>query len=291
MWPRERPEDVHVRGFLLCTAILGLLAADSAWAQSGGAAADSAAPAGAAVPAPPLRRALVEVFTSQGCTACPGAEKYLRYQATPSFQERAVILCWHVDYWDPAGWRDVFGSPANTERQRRYRVKFGMEDLVTPQLVVENEIAKWEELTTKVTAESAHPARLRIGGSATYAKGRIAAEISLEKADPTLTLSASAVALPVLTLARAITRCAGGRNNGKTLDEQFIVLEALDPLPLRDLARQTVRTEFDAPRFLPTNELSVAVLVEDGPGVRTIDSALFPVVEAPAAPTEGKPAK
>ena len=62
-------------------------------------------------------RGVVELFTSQGCSSCPPADKILGKLAI----ERDVLaLGWHVDYWDYLGWKDSFADPSHTERQRRY---------------------------------------------------------------------------------------------------------------------------------------------------------------------------
>ena len=60
---------------------------------------------------------VVELFTSQGCSSCPPADKLLTELADKG---ETLALGWHVDYWDYLGWKDTFGSRANTERQRGY---------------------------------------------------------------------------------------------------------------------------------------------------------------------------
>src|ERR1700730_16755717 len=61
------------------------------------------------------RPAVVELFTSEGCSSCPPAETYIGELA----QRRDVLaLAFHVDYWDDLGWRDRFGLPEAVQRQR-----------------------------------------------------------------------------------------------------------------------------------------------------------------------------
>ena len=67
-------------------------------------------------------RAVVELFTSQGCSSCPPADKILGELA----QDRSVIaLSFPIDYWDYLGWKDTLAGPRNTERQRDYAERFG----------------------------------------------------------------------------------------------------------------------------------------------------------------------
>lgn len=77
--------------------------------------------------------AVVELFTSQGCSSCPVADKYLGELAR---REGVVALAWHVDYWDYLGWRDTLGAPASTERQEAYRRALGNSSKYTPQMII-----------------------------------------------------------------------------------------------------------------------------------------------------------
>ena len=62
-------------------------------------------------------RAVVEIFTSQGCSSCPPADR--AFSAATS-QGGVLGLAWHVDYWDYLGWKDTFSSHAATARQAAY---------------------------------------------------------------------------------------------------------------------------------------------------------------------------
>ncbi|RLP92629.1 DUF1223 domain-containing protein [Micromonospora sp. BL4] len=82
--------------------------------------------------------AVVEMFTSQGCSSCPPAEEVLteierdaRMRGQPVF-----ALGFHVDYWDDLGWPDRFADAAYTARQEAYARAFGTGRLYTPQMVV-----------------------------------------------------------------------------------------------------------------------------------------------------------
>jgi hypothetical protein len=78
-------------------------------------------------------KAVVELFTSQGCSSCPPADAALK-----EFNSSDAILglALHVDYWDRLGWPDTFGSAENTKRQWRYARSLGERQVYTPQAIV-----------------------------------------------------------------------------------------------------------------------------------------------------------
>lgn len=78
-------------------------------------------------------RAVVELFTSQGCSSCPPADKLLGEFAKDS---SIVAMTLPVDYWDYLGWKDTLANPRYSARQRAYARKRGDREVATPQVVV-----------------------------------------------------------------------------------------------------------------------------------------------------------
>ncbi|HEX9859381.1 MAG TPA: DUF1223 domain-containing protein [Paracoccaceae bacterium] len=76
---------------------------------------------------------VVELYTSQGCSACPPADDYL---ATLAANPQVIPLALHVDYWDYIGWKDRFASPRFTDRQKAYAHAVGSRTIYTPQMIV-----------------------------------------------------------------------------------------------------------------------------------------------------------
>lgn len=79
------------------------------------------------------RLVVVELFTSQGCSSCPPADAIL---AELTERDDVLPLALHVDYWDYIGWKDSYGSPAFTRRQRDYARVAGDRTIYTPQMIV-----------------------------------------------------------------------------------------------------------------------------------------------------------
>jgi len=78
-------------------------------------------------------RAVIELFTSQGCSSCPAADKLLsELHADTSL----IPLSLPIDYWDYLGWKDTLAIPSHTARQRAYAQMRGDREIYTPQVVV-----------------------------------------------------------------------------------------------------------------------------------------------------------
>ena len=78
-------------------------------------------------------KAVAELFTSQGCSSCPPADRLVEKLAAGS---DILPLVLPVDYWDYLGWKDTLGSPAHSKRQRAYAARRGDRSVYTPQIVV-----------------------------------------------------------------------------------------------------------------------------------------------------------
>ena len=78
-------------------------------------------------------RAVIELFTSQGCSSCPAADKLAGELARdPSL----IVMSLSVDYWDYLGWKDTLATPGHTNRQRAYSKARGDREVYTPQVVI-----------------------------------------------------------------------------------------------------------------------------------------------------------
>lgn len=106
-------------GWVLCASLIAASGAQTA------AIAQTAS-----LQRPPI---VVELFTSQGCSSCPAADRHLGELAKRS---DLLPLSLHVDYWDYIGWKDPFASSANTERQRGYARTLRQRYVYTPEMVV-----------------------------------------------------------------------------------------------------------------------------------------------------------
>ncbi|SMD34140.1 hypothetical protein SAMN04488029_1864 [Reichenbachiella faecimaris] len=82
--------------------------------------------------------AIVELFTSQGCSSCPSADRLLREAVNAQNENGEVYgLSFHVSYWNRLGWTDPYSSTQYTERQKWYAEKMGLGRIYTPQMIVD----------------------------------------------------------------------------------------------------------------------------------------------------------
>jgi hypothetical protein len=109
------------------------------------------------------RPVVVELFTSQGCSACPPADAFL---AELGARDDVIALALHVDYWDYIGWTDVFADPVHTARQQGYARTGGWRMIYTPQMVVNGRAvavgSKRSEVQAILDRERQRPARVAL---------------------------------------------------------------------------------------------------------------------------------
>lgn len=82
--------------------------------------------------------AVVELFTSEGCSSCPPAEEAVG--RLTGWKKNLYFLCFHVDYWNYLGWKDLYSNPAYTIRQKEYGAIFHLNSIYTPQAIVNGKV-------------------------------------------------------------------------------------------------------------------------------------------------------
>ena len=101
---------------------------------------------------------VVELYTSEGCSSCPPADKWASSLKGTSAKGGVVVQAFHVGYWDYIGWVDRFAAPAYTQRQRGIAAKNNLRGIYTPQAVLDGkDWSRWGS-----TPESREPARANI---------------------------------------------------------------------------------------------------------------------------------
>lgn len=217
---------------------------------------------------------IVELFTSQGCSSCPPADRLLRRLASEA-DSGVVPLSFHVDYWNYIGWTDPFSSAAWSERQSLYARKvFGTGRIYTPQVVVDGEAecvgSDESRLREMIRQARSRPAAGELevtldpeAGTTRLGIG-IGARILESRADGSWDVM---VALFENDL---VTSVARGENSGRQLENSRVVrrLEKAFTMPARAGAEKTGRLEMEVADGWKREKLGVAVFLQDPESMR-----------------------
>jgi hypothetical protein len=164
------------------------------------------------------QNSLIELFTSEGCSSCPPAEKWMSgLKSSPDLWKKIVPIAFHVDYWDRLGWRDRFAKPEFTARQQRYAATWGGDSVYTPGFVVNGK--EWRDWFGGNGAPTA-PTKVGVFRVSLGNDGRLSATFVPEK------LQRRPLALNVALLGNDLqSDVKHGENSGRKLRHDFVVLD------------------------------------------------------------------
>lgn len=169
--------------------------------------------------------AVVELFTSEGCSSCPAAEPVLArlVEEARANGEPIFAIEYHVDYWDEIGWKDPWSSAAFTERQGEYARAWGRTSMYTPEAIVDgqDEMVGSDEdgLRAAIARALDRPATVDVNVARAVATepGSLALDISVTP--PTK----DARALIALVEGTVTSNVTAGENAGQTLHHTNVV--------------------------------------------------------------------
>jgi len=195
---------------------------------------------------------LVELFTSEGCSSCPPADRWLSTLKRDRRLWKSVFpVAFHVDYWDYIGWPDRFAVPRHSHRQREHRRLGNVYSVYTPGFVVAgSEWRGWfDGETLPVSQPNDAPIRMRIQLSDDNGPGQLlAAELNSDEPLPAnLQLHLAVLGMELKTAVRA------GENAGRKLTHDFVALRWYR-WPLKLAASEST---FTTPFRLPTTATKV----------------------------------
>jgi hypothetical protein len=212
--PRHFPELAAMRIPLL---ILSLLASVFI------ASVSDAAPA-CSGHSPAHTVALLELYTSEGCSSCPPADQFVSsLRGTGLGADQVLPLSLHVDYWNDIGWKDPFSSSTFTERQRALSALARSRTVYTPELFVGgHEVRNWPDgIKEAVRKTNAQPARARIAIDQHGAADGLHVEVSGQG-------PAGALLQVALVQNSLVSQVKRGENAGRTLRHDFVARRWFD---------------------------------------------------------------
>jgi hypothetical protein len=222
---------------------------------------------------------LLELFTSEGCSSCPPADRLLEtLDRTHSIAgAEVIVLSEHVDYWDRLGWRDPFSSSQYSARQYDYSRKFRLDGVYTPQLVVDGRIQLVGSDRSGAMAaidRARHEQKIVVAISKVARTGtQVTARIELAAKPPQINARTAALYV-ALADNRDESQVARGENTGLTLAHVAVVRSltqigtiSLDSLFARDV---TVSSQPGA----GTNGLRMVAFLQDPVSGQILGAAL-----------------
>ncbi len=162
--------------------------------------------------------ALIELYTSEGCSSCPSAETWLsRLKESPGLWKDFVPLAFHVDYWDYLGWRDPWASKSFSDRQRAYAKQWRSDSIYTPGFVLNGK--EWRDWSGR--KDGPKPAGMKAGVLKVSASDTNRWQVSF--APPNTDATDYEVHAALLTGGLS-SDVKAGENRGRLLRHDFVVL-------------------------------------------------------------------
>jgi len=160
---------------------------------------------------------LLELYTSEGCSSCPPADRYLStLKDKEGLWSEFIPLAFHVDYWDYIGWRDRFASPAHTSRQRQHAREQSMRTIYTPGFIYNG--LEWKQWWARQYFDFPETGA---AGKLTVDVGDRTASVRFEPINP----PAGDLEVDIAVLGFDLeTPVAAGENTGVVLKHDFVVL-------------------------------------------------------------------
>lgn len=218
--------------------------------------ANRAFAAACSVESGPTRTALLELYTSEGCSSCPPADRWLGHIAASGMSTRKVVpLALHVDYWDYIGWQDKFAKPLFAERQR---AQAGLGFVYTPQVMLDGkdfhdwrDAARFETSLAEINRTPAQ-ALIMLG----IDRGQDSLEVNAR-----IQTAAQADLYIALYENGLASQIRAGENNGALLHHDYVVREWLGPYPVNQKS-QAVQQRIMIRNDWKSENLGVAAFVQ-----------------------------
>ena len=230
---------------------------------------------------PAHRVSVLELYTSEGCNSCPPADRWFSALAQQGVtSQNAVLLAFHIDYWNQLGWPDRFSQNRYSQRQREVASRASKGVVYTPQILLDGRDLRLnysvDQLRSTLDVINREPGQARIDAqvSASADALRITAEVEV-----TPGARAPGIRSWVAAYENGLqTQVKAGENAGKLLQHDYVVRELAGPFPLGADGRThlvhmvKLRSEWDA------HNLGIAVFVERANSGEVLEAAaVYPV--------------
>ena len=216
--------------------------------------------------------AVIELYTSEGCSSCPPADRWLnQLTKVPSNELDKLILAFHVDYWDYIGWKDIYANPAFTNRQRHLARLNQQNSVYTPEFFVNGSEARGtQSVVNKIQ-------------SSNKVLSTIDMELTLQQQNNNIVISLASKFDPtILNLVRFVvyennlsSNVEKGENAGKNLHHQRVVRYLSPKKTLKPESSHSIQIK---PEW-NVNQLGVGAFVQSKSGrhIQAVSGLLTPL--------------
>ncbi|MEO8173150.1 MAG: DUF1223 domain-containing protein [Sediminibacterium sp.] len=210
---------------------------------------------------------VVELFTSEGCSSCPAADRVLAGIGA-TYKNRIIVLGFHVDYWNRLGWKDRFSAAAYSQRQQQYASSNRSEQVYTPQAIVNGKEEMVGSDKTKLT-------RAIENSMQSSASTHIRLSVAEQKESHAVEVVYSFDAAPgrVLNIALlqpdAVTEVRAGENNGLTLHHVNVVRD------FKTVADSSGTLRLMLPENVPVKDCRIVGYVQDKNSMRIMGATSY----------------
>jgi hypothetical protein len=230
--------------------------------------------------------ALVELYTSEGCSSCPPADRWLNNLRSRGISpNHAVPLALHVDYWNGLGWHDPFSQRLFSHRQERLATVNHLNAVYTPQVVLQGRDQRlWYDSSTfqqRLALINHEPALARITLTLTPVNANQLNVRGSAKLAPAYNAAGTGLYV-ALYQNNLVTKVPRGENAGKTLRHNFVVRKLIGPLPLEHAASKFSETFALKPDWHP-GDLGITAFVQNTDDGKVIQATSLPLCEAVAS--------
>lgn len=207
-------------------------------------------------------RPLIELYTSEGCSSCPPADRWLNGKRANIERGDFSAIAWHVDYWDQLGWKDPFSIPAASSRQRTLASQSGAQ-VYTPGVFLNGrEWRNWSSgATLETTPHTAPSLALNLERHAGNLQAR--AEVSALTEKSTLVF--------VTQLLNRDSQVKRGENSGKILHHDFSAHQVQEASLAANIATQTTMVDMT----LPTGSSAITAFIQNAQGAVLQSTQIF----------------
>ncbi len=207
-------------------------------------------------------RPLIELFTSEGCSSCPPADRWLSGQRNNIERGDFSAIAWHVDYWDQLGWNDPFSIPLASQRQRWLAGKSGAQ-VYTPGVFLDGR--EWRKWSAGAAPESVRQAIPTLALNVERHGGKLhaRAEVSALAEKSTLVL--------VIQLLNRDSQVTRGENSGRLLHHDF----SASAVQQTELAANSGAQTTIADMAFPKGSSAITAFIQNSQGVILQSTQIF----------------